>query len=65
MIKLTIPDMTCGHCADSVTKAVKSVDEKATIDVDLSTKSVAIHSDAEATRISTALEQAGYPATTA
>lgn len=65
MLKLNVPDMTCGHCAATVTKAVKSVDEAATVNIDLPSQTVAIDSSADTVRISAALEQAGYPVTPA
>ncbi|MFU0502961.1 heavy-metal-associated domain-containing protein [Pseudaminobacter sp. NGMCC 1.201702] len=63
MLKLNVPDMTCGHCAATITKAVQSVDDKAVVTVDLPTNTVEIVTDAEASRISAALESAGYPTT--
>jgi copper chaperone len=65
MLKLNVPDMTCGHCAGMVTKAVKSVDAGATISVDLPSQTVSIDSAADASSIKGALEAAGYPTKTA
>lgn len=62
MLKLKVPDMTCGHCASAVTKAVKSVDPQASVDVDLVTKNVTITSSADAKALEAALQEAGYPA---
>ena len=33
MLKLKVPDMTCGHCAIVVSQAVHSVDTNAKIDI--------------------------------
>ena len=63
MLKLNVPDMTCGHCAATVTKAVRGVDDKAVVTVDLPTNTVEIVTDAEASRISAALAAADYPST--
>ncbi|MCB1377190.1 MAG: heavy-metal-associated domain-containing protein [Alphaproteobacteria bacterium] len=63
MIKLSIPDMTCSHCAGTVTKAIKSVDADATVTVDYGTKVVTVESSAAATSISSAVDEAGYPNT--
>ncbi len=60
MLKLNVPDMTCGHCVGTVTKAVKSVDSSAAVTVDLPSKIVTIETTAEAARISQAVETAGY-----
>ena len=62
MLKLKVHDMTCGHCAGMVTKAVKSVDAGANIAVDLSSQTVSIETAADADRIKDAMEAAGYPA---
>ncbi|HDR9045312.1 TPA: heavy-metal-associated domain-containing protein [Burkholderia vietnamiensis] len=43
-MELEIKDMTCGHCAAAVTKAVKDVDAAAQVSVDIETKVVRIES---------------------
>lgn len=63
MLKLNVPDMTCGHCAATVTKAVRSVDDAAVVDIDLPAKAVSIRTNAEPAKISAALEAAGYAST--
>lgn len=65
MLKLVVPEMTCGHCANIVTKALKSVDPQARIDIDLETKNVAVTSSADAKTLEAALQEAGYPGTPA
>ncbi|MCO5081369.1 MAG: heavy-metal-associated domain-containing protein [Rhizobiaceae bacterium] len=62
MLKLNVPDMTCGHCAAAVTKAVKDVDASAVVQVDLATKTVAVSTAADPSKVSAALADAGYPA---
>lgn len=61
MLKLNVPDMTCGHCAGTVTKVVQSVDSQASVTVDLPSRTVSIVTAADAAPISRALEAAGYP----
>jgi len=61
MLKFAVPDMSCGHCAGTVTRAVKSVDSEATVDIDLSNKTVTVETLADAAGISKAIEAAGYP----
>ena len=60
MLKLNVPDMTCGHCVGTVTKAVKSVDSSAAVTVDLPSKIVTIETTADASRISEAVDSAGH-----
>lgn len=65
MVKLNVPDMSCGHCVGVITRAIKDVDPGAEIKVDLPGKTVAVTTTAPAQSISAALERAGYPSTTA
>jgi len=61
MLKLRVEDMTCGHCAAMVQKAVKRVDPAATVDVDLTSGIVSVASRADEARVSEAIRSAGYP----
>ncbi|PWJ86188.1 copper chaperone [Pseudaminobacter salicylatoxidans] len=61
MLKLKLPDMTCGHCAGVVTKAVQDVDADARIDIDLATQTVSIETSADSGKVAQALDMAGYP----
>ena len=63
MIELTVKDMTCNHCVGVVTKAVKSVDPNATVNVDLPSKRVQVNSAGSLGAFTKALQEAGYPAT--
>ncbi len=65
MVKLNVPDMSCGHCAGVITKAIKEVDPGAEVKVDLPGKTVAVTTTAPKHSISAALERAGYPSTAA
>ena len=60
MLTLKVPDMTCGHCAETVEKAVKSVDPAAKVEVDLAQKTVTIETTAQEDRISDVVRSAGY-----
>lgn len=61
MMKFILPDMTCGHCVATVTKAVKTVDADAGVKADLASKTVTVETSAPAAAVSQALEEAGYP----
>lgn len=63
MLKLNVPDMTCGHCAGVVTKAIQGVDAGAEVGVDLKTQTVTIDASSDAAAFTQALDAAGYPAT--
>ena len=60
MLKLKVPDMTCGHCAQTVEKAVKSVDPTAEVKDDLALKTVSVHTTAPDERVSDVIRSAGY-----
>ena len=56
-----VNDMTCGHCIDAVTKAVKGLDPSAYVSVSLATKRVEVDSKAVDSRaIKAAIAEAGY-----
>ncbi len=61
MYEFDIPDMSCGHCVGSVTKAIKSVDPEAIAEVDLMKRKAMITTKADPKTIGTAIEDAGYP----
>jgi copper chaperone len=65
MINLTIPKISCGHCVRAVTDAVAAVDGKATVVVNIATKTAEIDSTASTAELVAALAAAGYPATPA
>lgn len=65
MYKFNVPDMTCGHCAGTVQRAVKLVDAQAEVSVDLGKKLVAVRSSAAQERIGEAIRRAGYENSTA
>jgi copper chaperone len=60
MIEFTVNDMTCGHCASSITRAVKEVDSASRCEVDLGAKKVRIESSRGAEEFRAAIEEAGF-----
>jgi len=61
-MEFNIPAMSCGHCASTITQAVKALDPAAQVDVDLAAKKVVIQSSQDQRAVAAALAQAGYPA---
>lgn len=61
MVEFNLLDMSCGHCASTVTKACKLVDPQAKVEVDLTSKKVKVESTEDAEEFSQALADAGYP----
>jgi copper chaperone len=62
MIHLSVPDITCAHCADVIARAVKGVDEAATCKIDIEGKRVQLSSRFPPSDFVEALEEAGYSA---
>ncbi len=62
MIELDVKEMTCSHCVETVTRAVKSLDPRANVEVDLKTKRVRVEGRAAADALISGLNEAGYPA---
>lgn len=61
MIEFNVEAMSCGHCISMVTKAVKSVDPQAKVEVDLSAHKVRVETQEDREAIAGALADAGYP----
>lgn len=62
MLRFSVKGMTCGHCAGSVTQAVRAVAPGANVRVDLPTGTVEVDRG-EAAAIRAAIEEAGYTVT--
>jgi copper chaperone len=63
MYEFDIPDMSCGHCVSTVTKAIKTADPAAVATVDLTKRKAKVETKADPNAIGAALDDAGYPAT--
>ena len=62
MHRFHIPNMTCGGCAKSVTKALLSVDPQARIETDPPAREVRVDSAMDESAFLVVLDEAGYPA---
>lgn len=61
MIAFEVRDMTCGHCASAITKALKGADKDAKVSIDLAAHRVEVESAAaEAKELADAIHEAGY-----
>ena len=62
MYLFNVPNMTCGGCAKSVTKALQSVDAGARIETDPAKREVRVETSATEADLREVLAEAGYPA---
>ncbi|NYT57725.1 heavy-metal-associated domain-containing protein [Alcaligenaceae bacterium] len=60
MLEFEVNDMTCGHCASAITKAVQAAAPNAQLDIKLDTHRVQINGAPDAQAIETAIREAGY-----
>jgi copper chaperone len=59
-LNLTVSDMACGACAETITKAVQAVDPAASIAADPATKVVNVTTSVSPEAITKAITEAGY-----
>lgn len=61
MLAYRVDDMTCGHCASAITRAVRAVDADAQVQVDLAQHLVTVApARADAQELHDAIRDAGY-----
>ena len=60
MTKLSVPEMSCGHCKSAIEKAVAGVDANARVSVDLENRTVSIESTTADAALIDALKAEGY-----
>ena len=60
MTEFQINDMTCNHCASTITKAVQSLDQAAKVEVDLAAKRVRVESPVGPLKLAEAIRRAGF-----
>lgn len=60
MVTFQVSDMTCGHCASVISRAVADLDKDARLDIRIPQKLVRVSSSASATELAEAIQEAGY-----
>jgi copper chaperone len=61
--QVTVPDMACSACSDTITKAIQTIDPNAKVNADPKTKLVSVDTLASETEIEQAITSAGYTVT--
>jgi copper chaperone len=59
-LELTVPDMACSACSDTITQAIKSIDPTAQVEADPKTKQVTVATQASESAVRQAIVAAGY-----
>jgi copper chaperone len=59
-MEFEVKDMSCGGCANSISRAVNSVDPAARLGIDVTTKVVKIDSALPLNRLLAVIEEAGF-----
>ena len=60
MLRYQVSDMSCGHCVQAITEAIKSVDSSAEVNIDLAGKSVEVSTSAADGTVRKSIREAGY-----
>jgi copper chaperone len=59
-LELTVPNMACSACGETITQAVKAIDPAAAVEANPKTKLVNIETQASEAAIKQAITDAGY-----
>jgi copper chaperone len=59
-IQLTVPDMACSACSETITQAILAIDAQASIKADPKTKQVTVETQASESSVKEAISAAGY-----
>lgn len=60
MISLNVPTIKCEGCAEAITTEIKSHDPKATVNVDVETKTVKVETSATEATVQEMINRAGH-----
>lgn len=60
ILAFTVSDMTCGHCAKTITGAVLDAYPAAKVEIDLATKRVSIENAGDRAAVASVIEAEGY-----
>ncbi len=59
-IKFQIPDMTCGHCVNTITKAIQDQFAQAQVEADVSTHTLTVGNVEDAAVLESIIKVEGY-----
>lgn len=59
-LKVNVPSIVCNGCADTITKAIQTVEPEASIQVDVAAKTVTVEAKASEESIKQAISATGH-----
>jgi copper chaperone len=59
-LKLNVPDISCNHCAETISESIRVVEADAKVNIDVDAKTVTVESSASEESIKQAIVDAGY-----
>ncbi|MGL4668704.1 MAG: heavy-metal-associated domain-containing protein [Saezia sp.] len=62
IVELKVKDMSCGHCVQSITKAIQALDAKAKVEADLATRKIKLETTVLEADVKKALSAIGFDA---
>jgi copper chaperone len=65
MLTLSIPAISCGHCARAITDTIHELDPNAVVQVDIAARTAVIDTRFDIAAVRDRLAAEGYPATPA
>ncbi|MCG6169022.1 heavy-metal-associated domain-containing protein [Leptospira sp. FAT2] len=61
MVEFQVENMTCGSCANVISKAIKTIDPNVQVSVDVASQTVRVDSGRSETELANLIEECGYP----
>ena len=56
----TVPDISCGHCKETIESRLTQVDGVTSVAVDIDTKGVTVEGDVDEETVADALDEVGF-----
>ncbi len=60
MTKLSVPEMSCGHCKSSIEEAIAKADADAKVSFDLENRTISVESSLDQEALISAVKEGGY-----
>ncbi|MBW0432092.1 copper chaperone [Leptospira yasudae] len=64
MVEFQVENMTCGSCANVISKSIKTIDPNVQVSVDVVSQTVRVDSILPENKLASLIEECGYPVST-